>query len=65
MPWTGKQIIHLDIRENMGKVDVFGLFRVGICSPTRCFLAGVITNCIGLYHHFDAFAKLVIKVSFM
>lgn len=29
------------------------------------FLAGVITNCIGLYHHFGAFAKLVIKVSFM
>lgn len=49
----------------MGKVDVFGLFRVGSCSPARCFLAGVITNCIGLYHHFGAFAKLVIKVSFM
>lgn len=45
----------------MGKVDVFGLFRVGICSPARCFLAGVITNCIGLYHHFGAFAKLVKK----
>ena len=33
----------------MGKVDVFGLFRVGICSPTRCFLAGVITNSPSLW----------------
>lgn len=49
----------------MGKVDVFGLFMVGICSPARCFLASVITNCIGLYHHFGTFVKLVIKVSFM